>query len=321
MDASKFLSWKRDESCRQTNMIRDEFCGTDDNTSSAFFGRKRGRVITYQFTFCLGVLLVQLARVHSWSPSISSAIAKKSTLSAATLGNKEYGLDYDLGTSDKDRQTIPTSELLSSRHLILDKKNCCTVKMEMSSSFSSQPITPSMLLGNDIVIPLGTNSLAATRATAASIYNSMKGCDKASIGGLSTNQEGRVLGFELNANNPKRSSNEELQVTWNNDRKISSISRDLTRGGVRLETMLPAWFPWIPTKSQIRTLKVNELREACLQRGLVKVRQISPYHALYDKIYMRASKLVSNNPFIFYCRMAIKKFCENVYGIGQPNTR
>ena len=313
-------------------MIRDEFCGNGDNTSSAFFGRKRRGVITYQFAFCLGVLLVQLARVHSWSPSISSAIAKKSTLSAATLGNKENGLDYDLGTSDKDRQTIPTSELLSSRHLILDKKNCCTVKMETSSSFSSQPITPSMLLGNDIVIPLGTNSLAASRATAASIYNSMKGCDKASIGGLSTNQEGRVLGFELNANNPKRSSNEELQVTWNNDRKISSISRELTRstgasssinnkGGVRLETMLPAWFPWIPTKSQIRTLKVNELREACLQRGLVKVRQISPYYALYDKIYMRASKLVSNNPFIFYCRMAIKKFCENVYGIGQPNTR
>jgi hypothetical protein len=36
--------------------------------------------------------------------------------------------------------------------------------------------------------------------------------------------------------------------------------------------VLPAWFPWIPTKSQIQSLKVNELKEACFQRGLLKVR-------------------------------------------------
>jgi hypothetical protein len=34
---------------------------------------------------------------------------------------------------------------------------------------------------------------------------------------------------------------------------------------------LPAWFPWIPTKSQIESLKVTELKEACIQRGLAKV--------------------------------------------------
>ncbi|KAG7348603.1 tetratricopeptide repeat protein [Nitzschia inconspicua] len=34
--------------------------------------------------------------------------------------------------------------------------------------------------------------------------------------------------------------------------------------------LLPAWFPWIPTKSQIQSLKVPELKEACSQRGLLK---------------------------------------------------
>lgn len=34
--------------------------------------------------------------------------------------------------------------------------------------------------------------------------------------------------------------------------------------------LLPAWFPWVPTKSQIMTLKLKELREACAQRDLAK---------------------------------------------------
>ena len=37
-------------------------------------------------------------------------------------------------------------------------------------------------------------------------------------------------------------------------------------------TSVPAWFPWIPTRSQIETLKVPELRDACDERGLAKVR-------------------------------------------------
>jgi hypothetical protein len=34
-----------------------------------------------------------------------------------------------------------------------------------------------------------------------------------------------------------------------------------------------AWLPWIPTKSQILSLKLTELKEACGQRRLVKVRK------------------------------------------------
>ena len=41
-------------------------------------------------------------------------------------------------------------------------------------------------------------------------------------------------------------------------------------------TRLPPWFPFIPSKSQIESLKVSELREACAQRGLVKVRYLAP---------------------------------------------
>jgi len=47
-----------------------------------------------------------------------------------------------------------------------------------------------------------------------------------------------------------------------------------SNGGVRLlrlsSPLLPAWFPWIPTKSQIMSLKLTELKEACSQRGLFK---------------------------------------------------
>jgi len=35
-------------------------------------------------------------------------------------------------------------------------------------------------------------------------------------------------------------------------------------------TIIPAWFPWIPTREQIEILKVVELKEACQQRNLRK---------------------------------------------------
>jgi len=32
-----------------------------------------------------------------------------------------------------------------------------------------------------------------------------------------------------------------------------------------------AWLPWIPTLSQIQSLKLSELKQACAERGLIKV--------------------------------------------------
>lgn len=48
----------------------------------------------------------------------------------------------------------------------------------------------------------------------------------------------------------------------NNDVKLVHYSTS--------STVLPAWFPWIPTKDQIMTLKLKVLKEACSQRGLIK---------------------------------------------------
>jgi hypothetical protein len=47
-----------------------------------------------------------------------------------------------------------------------------------------------------------------------------------------------------------------------------------------LQESLPAWFPWIPTKSQIQSLKLNDLKEACSQRGLSKVRTHERPHCI-----------------------------------------
>jgi hypothetical protein len=47
-------------------------------------------------------------------------------------------------------------------------------------------------------------------------------------------------------------------------------------------TVLPLWFPWIPTKLQIQELKVTELRQALVQRGLKKVCDTStPTNEMY----------------------------------------
>ncbi|KAL3922368.1 MAG: hypothetical protein SGILL_002240 [Bacillariaceae sp.] len=50
----------------------------------------------------------------------------------------------------------------------------------------------------------------------------------------------------------------------------STASRADSRSNSGVSFVLPAWLPWIPTKSQIESLKLVELREACSQRGLVK---------------------------------------------------
>jgi hypothetical protein len=37
-------------------------------------------------------------------------------------------------------------------------------------------------------------------------------------------------------------------------------------------SLVPGWFPYTPTRRQIESLKVVELRDACHERGLPKVR-------------------------------------------------
>jgi hypothetical protein len=62
-----------------------------------------------------------------------------------------------------------------------------------------------------------------------------------------------------------------------------------------LQHSLPAWFPWIPTKSQIESLKVNELKEACMQRGLAKVRFVANVFPCCILVYPKPTKHYMSN--------------------------
>jgi len=293
----------------------------DTGASKTTVGRKRGHKSTYQLAFCLGVLLVQLARVHSWSPSFSSAIAKKSTPSAAIQILGESGSSDSLAFI-AERRTIPSSELRSSRYLVHDSKhhnrnkinnynNNNQLHMVASPSSGHRTIATSMLIGDDFKFASGGNSLVASRASSDFTGSMDRGNGVPPKGSLPNHREGRVLGFdvfELHAKRPQSwsSASEEAPaasalgdsesyfpapgLTWKNsplsnenqDREGSTAtqSKGVTtgsgprNGGVRLlrysSPLLPAWFPWIPTKSQIMTLKLKELKEACSQRGLAK---------------------------------------------------
>jgi hypothetical protein len=100
----------------------------------------------------------------------------------------------------------------------------------------------------------------------------------------STNDnERRVLGFDVFSLEATRRSNVDLE-TWKNGETrggdndanffpAPGLSWNSNAPTIRLlPNKIPAWFPWIPTKSQIQSLKVVELKAACDQRGLVKVR-------------------------------------------------
>ena len=46
----------------------------------------------------------------------------------------------------------------------------------------------------------------------------------------------------------------------------------LIRSDQESSTNVPMWFPYIPTRQQIESLKIVELKDACYERGLIKVR-------------------------------------------------
>jgi hypothetical protein len=93
-------------------------------------------------------------------------------------------------------------------------------------------------------------------------------------------EDGRVLGFDI-FSTPAHQSNVDLDtwksgasfsmnsgLSWNSKQQKSDNNHNLV---LQEKEVLPAWFPWLPTKAQIQSLKVTELKEACRQRSLVKV--------------------------------------------------
>jgi hypothetical protein len=352
MDMCSISSSRKRPRSDHDNQEAASFANANNNISASsmnIVGRKRGNVATYQLAFCLGVLLVQLARVHAWSPTISSTIAKKSISSSAIQTPRDPGSPSDslFWATFADRPSVPSSELISSRYLIYDRKSNHKngnsnnlLSMVASPSGSHRPYAPSMLLRDDFFFPISKSSLSPTDSVRRS--NRMQSIDGQVLASPSPNnnkRDGRVLGFDVFELHAKRSeqaaaSSEETShqvpapaaraapmpndpeaffpapgLTWKNsplsstsaananvnanahDEDVGASSSSSTatttgggnghrgsnnNGGVQVlrysSPLLPAWFPWIPTKSQIMTLKLKELKEACSQRGLTKVR-------------------------------------------------
>lgn len=59
----------------------------------------------------------------------------------------------------------------------------------------------------------------------------------------------------------------------NSNGKSSATKHQNQRNDVKNPSSVPGWFPYVPTRRQIETLKAIELRDACTERGLRKVRK------------------------------------------------
>ena len=290
---------------------------------------------SYRSTFCLSVLLVQLARVNSWSPSSIAKTFRQPSTSNPLAHNRD-STDALFWASLADQPTIPSSELLSSRYLVPSKTKQNNNLLTMSSS------APSMLLKDDFFFPLSTQSLATSEhVRRGQIVDQGNSLMKSQT---QNDREGRVLGFDVFAlqstkspETPSASASGEEEypgLTWqnsplpntaNDNLEASSLAAIQNRGsnnngGVRLlkyddSPLLPAWFPWIPTKSQIKTLKLKELKEACSQRGLTKVGSI--VLGVSDN---RFGDIISHSCLLFY-RPETRMLCKSASLNGQRNIR
>ena len=89
------------------------------------------------------------------------------------------------------------------------------------------------------------------------------------FGGRAIVDEDRILGFDITA--PLYSHSVDSSK-WNagNVLEDSSPLKNTWKGSSL------AWFPWIPSRTQIMALKLTELKQACAERGLKKVCIVLP---------------------------------------------
>ena len=128
-------------------------------------------------------------------------------------------------------------------------------------------------------------SLGISRSTPGPSSDQVDGASFLDRRGLSSSSE---RGDSKNANGGSESTvrtieSDSTSASHVTSRVAASLVRSTSAGGVDKESrkdsaaspssVVPAWFPWIPTRSQIETLKMSELREACVERGLTKVRE------------------------------------------------
>jgi len=182
--------------------------------------------------------------------------------------------------------------------------------MASTSGSHRSSVGPSMLLGDDFFFPVSKKSLSPSsedsRRRGVDVGNTLQPEGLTSKNN-NNNREGRVLGFDVFAlhatkdgsggseepqsddaesffpvpgltwtNSPLSTGNEPEQASAPSQKAATTIAASSGPPNVGVQILknnsplLPAWFPWVPTKSQIMTLKVKELREACAQRGLAK---------------------------------------------------
>jgi hypothetical protein len=228
-----------------------------------------------------------------------------------------------------------------------------------------------MLLGDDFFFPVSKRSLASSEDVhrrGVDAGNTVQPEGLTSKNNNNINREGRVLGFDVFALHATKDGGEETQsddaesffpvpgLTWTNSPLSTGNEPEETSSapkaaatiaassgppnvGVQIlknnSPLLPAWFPWVPTKSQIMTLKLKELREACAQRGLAKVgfltnrtqrkASVSPQHSICGCMFRVTRNLTFLLSYYFFSRRATRTCCKTACGNGQAiikcNTR
>lgn len=271
--------------------------------------RRRSSTRMYRLTFISSVFLLQLVRVHSWSSSPSSMLLQPpSTKKSLVVGDSSEPLLWmslvmeqqqreKLSSSSKNNIRIPSSIPLLKR---ISNHNNGGPSMLIGEDFffpissSSTSITSSLTSSQKapIIIDENNNKLLIENKQQQQRKRGVLGFDLRH----SKSESGSSSSSSSSSATTSTTSNEDVDttspglLTWENaplsttttstmirNRRESSSSSGAgggatvaAAGGVRLVHSIPAWFPWIPTKAEIMTLKLKELKEACSERGLMK---------------------------------------------------
>jgi len=151
---------------------------------------------------------------------------------------------------------------------------------------------PFMLLGDDLFFSMSNSNSAAATTTPSSSSSSRNLSSSSSLSSwksiINGGQKKNLLGKNQNQNQQRVKEREqrrgvlgfdliESQSTSQRGTSSSSSSSNesesyatTTTASPLLPLPEPVLFPLIPTKSQIMSLKLKELKEACSQRGLIK---------------------------------------------------
>ena len=92
----------------------------------------------------------------------------------------------------------------------------------------------------------------------------------------------------------------------------------------RTATLAPERLPWIPTKEQIQSLKVTELKEACGQRSLIKVSESFRSLCCCDQEIVGGLLMMTVSTYTCFSlsfnlyRLETRQTCKAGYGRGSP---